>query len=238
MESMKPLGSKAYGSIPHLIGSKTGTGDHTVHQGQHDICTTKTRDKHDVIIVQEKFDGSNVAVAKTNGQILALTRAGYLAETSPYEMHHAFANWVRNSESLFKYLLNEGERICGELMLQAHGVKYCIDAKNPIIWFDLMRGIERETHAVFMERTAGVGLYFPPVLWNGDAITIENAFSLIDTQDKPFPFWCLEKPEGIVYRVERKGKVDFLAKWVRPDFETGKYLNLSQTIWNISNKEP
>jgi hypothetical protein len=27
----------------------------------------------------------------------------------------------------------------------------------------------------------------------------------------------------MVYRVERKGEVDFLAKWVRPHFEAGKY---------------
>ena len=33
-----------------------------------------------------------------------------------------------------------------------------------------------------------------------------------------------EKPEGMVYRVERKGEVDFLAKWVRSDFEAGKYI--------------
>ena len=39
-------------------------------------------------------------------------------------------------------------------------------------------------------------------------------------------------PEGVVYRVERKGKVDFLAKWVRPDKDDGKYLE------NISGREP
>ena len=33
-----------------------------------------------------------------------------------------------------------------------------------------------------------------------------------------------KKPEGMVYRVERRGKVDFLAKWVRSDFEAGKYI--------------
>ena len=33
----------------------------------------------------------------------------------------------------------------------------------------------------------------------------------------------VDAPEGMVYRVERRGKVDFLAKWVRKDFEEGKY---------------
>lgn len=38
-------------------------------------------------------------------------------------------------------------------------------------------------------------------------------------------FWgATGRPEGVVYRVERKGKVDFLAKYVRPDYPTGQYL--------------
>lgn len=31
-------------------------------------------------------------------------------------------------------------------------------------------------------------------------------------------------PEGLVYRVERRNKVDFLAKYVRPDFTPGIFL--------------
>jgi len=234
MKPDKPLGQKAYGSIPHLIGSKTGEGDHTISQGQHNICTVKTRDKHDVIIVQEKYDGSNVSVAKINGQIVALTRPGYLAETSPYEMHHIFAKWVKKCQSTFYYLLEDGERLCGELMLQAHGLKYRIDENNPVIWFDLMRGMERETHGVLCERTEGMGLYFPKTLWKGGALPIEDAFMFTMKHPEPFPFQCLEQPEGLIYRVERKGKVDFLAKWVRPDFETGKYLG--QDIWNFEKQ--
>ena len=33
-----------------------------------------------------------------------------------------------------------------------------------------------------------------------------------------------EQAEGMVYRVEREGKFDFRAKWVRDDFEAGKLL--------------
>lgn len=230
MKPEKPLGQKVYGSIPHLIGSKTGEGDHTISQGQHNILTVKTRDKHDVVYVTEKFDGSNVAVAKVKGEIIALTRPGYTAETSPHEMHHRFAKWVKENESLFKSYLRDGERICGELMLQAHGLKYRIDENNPVIWFDLMRGMERESMESFYDRFAFSQLNLPIVLWACSAISIENAYNR--TLDNRFTsvFKCLEKPEGVVYRVERKGKFDFIAKWVRPDFETGKYLG--QGIWN------
>lgn len=49
--------------------------------------------------------------------------------------------------------------------------------------------------------------------------------------------WSKESPEGMVYRVERKGKVDFLAKWVRQDFEAGKYcigIDEKDLIWNVA----
>jgi hypothetical protein len=41
----------------------------------------------------------------------------------------------------------------------------------------------------------------------------------------------------MVYRVERKGKVDFLAKYVRSDFPTGQFcINVEEQnlIWNVS----
>jgi len=44
-----------------------------------------------------------------------------------------------------------------------------------------------------------------------------------------------DQTEGVVYRVERKGKVDFLAKWVRHDKVDGKYVpenNGGETVWN------
>ena len=78
----KPLGGKAYGSIGHLPSSRLGPGDHSVHEGQARICTTKVRDKRDRVIVQEKLDGSCCAVAKVEGRVVALGRAGYLATTS------------------------------------------------------------------------------------------------------------------------------------------------------------
>ena len=42
----KPLGQKAYGSIPHLHGSRRGPADKGVNEGQHRICCERRRDKH------------------------------------------------------------------------------------------------------------------------------------------------------------------------------------------------
>jgi len=68
MSKDKPLGRKSYGSIPHLPDSRLGVGDHHCHEGQSVICTERRRDKHDRIIVTEKVDGSNVAIAKWNSR--------------------------------------------------------------------------------------------------------------------------------------------------------------------------
>jgi hypothetical protein len=47
--------------------------------------------------------------------------------------------------------------------------------------------------------------------------------------------WPCDEIEGVVYRVERKGKVDFLAKYVRPDKVDGSYLpevSGREAVWN------
>jgi len=58
------------------------------------VLTEKPRDRHDVIIVQEKLDGSNVAIAKVDGQLIPIGRAGYPAVSSKYEQHRLFHNWA------------------------------------------------------------------------------------------------------------------------------------------------
>lgn len=220
---MKPLGHKNYGSIPHLLGSKLGPGDHHVHEGQHRICTEKVRDKHDVIIIQEKYNGSNVGIAKNNGQILALTRSGWLADSSPYHQHHIFAEWVRKEYSMFDSLLNEGERIAGEWLYQAHGLKYKIST-HPFLAFDFFDvqnnrlGFQEFDFRIHTSIPVPRSWFFPAM-----AVPVSKAIEFINRLTS-HRISCKETPEGVIYRVERKGKVDFLAKYVRPDFEPGKYL--------------
>lgn len=232
---MKPLNKKNYGSIPHLLGSKLGQTDKYVHEGQHNILTSKTRDKHDYIIVTEKYDGTNVGIAKVNGKIIAITRSGYLAETSPYEQHHYFAKWVDRQKDRF-YFIDEGERLTGEWMLQAHGTKYKI-LDEPFLVFDYFnRDNIRLNRFDFHVKTCGSGLHKPRIIYSGNcAIGIGNALNLLN--QKPDGRFISEKPEGLVYRVERNGKFDFAAKYVRNDFEPGKYLNLEKPIYNINPDE-
>lgn len=229
--SMKPTGGKNYGSIAHLPGSRMGPGDHHCHEGQERICLTQKRDKHDTIIVLEKLDGSNVGVIKHQGKILALTRAGYLAHTSPYAQHHRFGEWVARNESRFDAVLSEGERIVGEWLYQAHGTRYVLP-HEPFVAFDIMTGMKRLPWSDLVPRLYGL-FTLPHCVQIGDPMSIEDVMRALGERGQ---HGAIDPIEGAVWRVERdelidprKGGerrrvVDFLAKYVRPDKADGCYL--------------
>lgn len=226
----KPLGTKAYGSICHLPGSRLGPGDHKLNPGQAAILTIKPRDKHDIIIVQEKLDGSNVAIARVSGQLIALGRAGYPAISSKFEQHRFFANWVNQHLDRFQFL-TEGERLCGEWLAQAHGTRYQL-THEPFVPFDLMRGPERANFDEFSRRVPPNGFTLPRLLSQGPPISIAKALTLLG--ERGF-HGAIDPVEGAVWRVERKGVVDFLGKYVRPEKQDGCYLpeiSGNDAIWN------
>lgn len=231
-QTTKPLGRKSYGSIPHLPDSRMGPGDHHCSPGQAIIATQRVRDRHDVVIVQEKLDGSNVGVAKVNGQILPLTRAGYHANTSPYAQHHRFAGWVMARWTLFDTLLTEGERVCGEWLAQAHGTRYDLTNRSPFVAFDLMHGQVRAPFAECQARCEAVELSLPPLLSYGAPCSIPYAMKALSTYGH---YGAQDAVEGAVWRIERRGIVDFLVKFVRPDKQDGCYLESvtgQPAVWN------
>ena len=217
---IKPLGRKAYGSIPHLPGSRLGPGDHHCHPGQETICCIKARDRHDRIIVTEKLDGGNVAIAKLGGVIHALGRAGYPAITSPFEQHHFFDAWVKDSPGLWSAMLSDGEALHGEWLAMAHGTRYDLP-HGPFVAFDLTRDGSRVLHDELVERCERYSITTPKVISDGSPIAVDAALELLGEQGH---HGALEPVEGAVWRVERRGKFDFLAKFVRPDKQDGKYL--------------
>lgn len=237
----KPLGYKSYGSIPHLPGSRRGPGDHGISEQQGKILTERVRDKHDVVIVAEKVDGSCVSVARKEGQLLALGRAGYLAQTSPFEQHQLFAEWVRQNQGLFGWLPNN-YRACGEWMIQAHGTRYNLN-KEPFVVYDVMMGHKREPlsrwHLDDCSRFHGMAqMPCVPVLYIGTgSCSIEEALDLLGERGH---FGAIDKAEGCVWRVEHNCEFNFIAKYVRPDKEDGKYLpEISglPSVWNIKPEE-
>ena len=235
MVNIKPLGQKAYGSIPHLPGSRLGVGDHHVSEGQTIIATKKARDKNDLIIVQEKLDGSNCSVAKVNGQITALGKSGYFSATSPYPQHQLFAKWVKLQENRFDKLLNEGERICGEWLAQAHGTKNNLP-HEPFVLFDIMTKTKKTIYQTFLLRVLPLGFTIPNLLHIGQPLSVEKALKEIETSG----YGAIDEVEGVIYRIERNKEVDFITKYVKHTKVDGKYLpeiNNGETIWNWNDEQ-
>lgn len=238
----KPIGRKAYGSIGHLPGSrmeiqhaKHATGkevgkDFGVHPGAAKICTEKVRDRHDRIIVQEKLDGSCCAVALVDGVIHPIGRAGWPSVSSPYLQHRMFHDWVRMHEDKFRAALKDGERMVGEWLAQAHGTRYEL-WHQPFAPFDIMTGSDRMPFDSFCERIQDE-FWVPPNLLHRGPLSINDAIAAAQEQNH---HKALDAIEGVVYRVERRGVVEFLAKYVRPEKVDGCYLpevSGGEPIWN------
>ena len=227
----KPLGFKNYGSIGHLPCSRMGPGDHAVPQGMADIATMKTRDKHDRVWVTEKLDGSNVGVAVINGEVIALGRAGYLAKTSKYEQHQLFAEWVQKNEHRFRVLLGDGTRCVGEWLAQAHGTRYELK-HEPFVIFDLMLGQKRFPWEQAQFSIGISGFIHPHLLNDGQhPMSVEDAIGKAERDNAH----GADGIEGAVWRVERKGEFDFMAKYVKPWKVDGALLpemSNGDAVWN------
>lgn len=251
--SKKPTNGKCYGSIPHLPGSKTGSGDHTINHGQYKLCCVK-RNPHDRIIVQEKLDGSCCGVLNQNGELIPLVRTGYTAISSPFEQHHLFHDYVIKNKNRFDFL-EPGERVVGEWLAQAHGTKYDFRVLNgrlpPFVVFDVFDANNNRYN--YFDLIFKIGMEFancpildtPPLIHIGDAISIEEIQKRIKKSN-----YGGEHVEGVVYRIERKVKkkkvnfqfsnnnefdVNLVTKWVNPNFEPGKYLPFisgKEEVWN------
>lgn len=220
--SVKPLGIKAYGHIPHLPGSRTGPADHTVNAGMLRMCTEVIKGRKLRVYVQEKLDGSCVSVAKIDGRIFPLVRAGYPAMSSPFEMHHKFHHWVGQNAYRFEALLEEGERVVGEWLIQAHGTRYNLP-HEPFVAFDIMRGHERLITHTFMHRVAQLGEPFmtPQLIAKLFPTPIDDAMERL--HENGF-HGAIDEAEGAVWRVEEGNRVLLVAKYVRPTKVDGKYL--------------
>jgi hypothetical protein len=226
----KPLGQKAYGHIPHLPGSRMGPADKMCEPGQARLVCERVRDKLDHVVVQEKLDGSNVAVAKIDGQIVPLVRSGYVANTSPFEQHQVFHQWVFEQHARFDALLGEGERCCGEWLMQAHGTRYALP-HEPFVVFDLMHGFSRTVSAEVERRVRAHGFTTPRLLHTGSPLSVARVLEMLETSGHG----ALDPIEGAIWRLERAGTVEFLAKFVRPEKRDGVYLpevSGQPVVWN------
>ncbi len=241
LPDFRPLGRKAYGSIPHLPGSRTGAADRHLSPGLARLCTERVRDARDTVVVLEKLDGSCVAAARVGDSVLALGREGRLAARSPNESRRLWAAWVAANTERFLAVLQPGERLVGEWLALAHGTRYALP-HEPFAAFDLMRDGERLPWRVLTSRLQPGGFVTPGLVHEGGPLGVAAALERL--QGGGF-HGALDPVEGAVWRVERREgaavRVEFLAKYVRPDKVDGSLLpeNTGRAaIWNWRPEAP
>jgi len=227
-----PLLVKNYSSIQHLSGSKMDKTDNLLSHFRQKIATLSVRDDKDRVIVQEKIDGSNVGVVKIDNVLYPITRSGLLAANSIYEQHWRFSNWVFENADRFYEILNNGERICGEWLMQAHGTRYELK-HEPFVVFDIIEfNEERNTYSELKEKAQKYNFTLPHCIHNENkSLSLIDGLNLLGKYGKHGVIEP-DESEGLIYRIETDDKFNFLTKYVKPNKINGKYLNENPPIWN------
>lgn len=231
METIHPikiLSYKTYNSIGHLSSSRLGESDSKIDQNTENLLVKQTAGGHQLVIVQEKIDGSNVCVVNQNGKLFALSRSGYNCETSNQEQHRMFHDYMmKHYDRFYSLLPTHDSRVVGEWTALAHGTIY-IDVEDPFVAFDLYQKIDNVIQPLpfkdFTTLVAIAGFKQPQILHMGGACPIAKAMKKLDKY-RP-------DSEGLVYRLEENFKPKIIAKYVKHDKVDGKYLKDGQQIWN------
>lgn len=227
-EPKKILPYKTYNKIGHLSKSRLGPGDHFIDITAENLLTKQLANNQQLVIVQEKLDGSNVSVVRYNGRLYALGRSGYDCSESNQEQHRMFHRWVMSRDCNFSQLLpKEGDRVVGEWLALAHGTKYNL-CHDPFVPFDLFSGEKQLNFLEFFNRVAKNGFITPFVLHIGGSCSIQRGIKLLNS----LSYHGAENPEGLIYRLEESGKPKLIAKYVKPDKVDAKYITEGQEIWN------
>ena len=225
----RPLGRKAYFKIAHLPGCRTGSSARTAPRELAERCLVAARPEEEVF-VQEKLDGSCVAVARLDGAVLALGREGTLAAHSQNPGRQMFAAWVEQRADTFLELLRDGEWLVGEWLALAHSTRYEL-RHDPFVVFDAFHEGRQWTFDELEGRLQGA-LPRPSLLHRGGALSIAAMLERLGGGGHG----AVEPPEGAVWRVERAGRVTGMAKYVRGDKVDGALLPENsgrEAVWNF-----
>jgi hypothetical protein len=177
-----------------------------------------------------------MSVANIDGHIVALSRAGYRAADALYSHLKLFAGYIDRQKPVFLSLLAPGERLCGEWMALAHGTRYNWRhlTYEPFLPFDIIRDGKRILRDEFRRRLYQHNILPAACLWDSnEPLSIEAMENFLGHFGH---HGALDPAEGAVWRVEREGRVDFLAKYVRPGKVDGSYL--PGTSANVTDGEP
>ena len=199
---------KGYKSIPHLSLS-TITSD-------KDIYLNKNLDekfinwfwKNKKLYITIKYDGSNCWITRLNGELIMISRNGYIITDWAYP-HYIEANkWLQKNKEKFNFL-NEWDKLHWELLNKRIRIKY--DNQPFIRFFDM-----------FQKKDKG---YFR-ISYN-EFISICNRENLDMVELLPFNNWLeaisyidnIPNTEWIVLRVEWENWFEHIAKYVKKSYK-------------------
>ena len=222
---------KLYGKIPHLPGSRLGPADRTADADLAARCAGAGR-SGDRVIVSEKLDGSCVAIVRGAGGLAAYGRDGLPCAASRNDGRRAFAAWVAAREAAWREALAPGERLVCEWLALAHGTRYALPHGPAVAIDGFGAGGARWPLDEVRRRAAAMGLPVARVLHDGGALAVPEALARLGEHGH---HGALDAAEGVVYRVERGGKVIGLAKHVRAGKIDGRYLadkTGGDHVWN------
>ncbi|MCO7223187.1 nucleotidyl transferase AbiEii/AbiGii toxin family protein [Pleionea sp. CnH1-48] len=212
---------QAYHSIPHLPSSRTGPADRHIDHHKASMLLQRAVHPDDIIIVQEKLDGSCVSALRTDNDVIALGRDGTDARESLNVGRRLWADWMDEHKARFEQLLLPGERVVGEWLALVHGTHYQL-AHEPFVPFDIFTSDNQKIpYAELKVRAQDAEFSLPKTLHHGGPCSIEKALELLGDGHHG----AVEAPEGAVWRLERGNRVLFLAKYVRHDKVDGCFLS-------------
>jgi hypothetical protein len=220
---------RLYPKIGHLPGSRTGPNDRQISPSLAERLTAKGR-PDDRVVVQEKLDGSCVLVMRHEGALLAMGREGGRCDESRNEGRRRFAAWLAGREGLFGWL-DEGEKLAGEWLALAHGTRYALP-HGPFVAFDLFDARRERASEEVLAARLPPALPRPRLLHEGPPIALGAALEALGERGH---HGALEAAEGVVYRLESRGRMLALAKWVRAGKIDGAYLadhGGGEHVWN------
>jgi hypothetical protein len=130
-------------------------------------------------------------------------------------------------------MLQDGERVAGEWLLLAHGTRYNIaSAEHLFVAFDILAHDRRRAYDDLIARCRLQDTITAAVVSDGPAVSVESALMKLGTQGFHD---AVERPQGAVWRVEREGTFEFIAKYVSTDKVDGAFLpeiSGDELVWN------
>jgi hypothetical protein len=223
---------QAYYKINHIPTSRLGPSERCITEKQYEMLTTQAYLANEIVIVQEKLDGSCVCAFRQDNKIYALGRAGDLVNNSQNESRRLWGNWVEANQQRFLAILQEGERLCGEWLAMVHGTHYQL-SHEPFVAFDLFDAKNQPlNYNAFIERIKISDFTSPFLIHHGKVCSLERALNILGNGHHGT---VIDKPEGLIWRLERNNQLIFKAKYIFPDKVDGCYLTEKTgkpEIWN------